>query len=105
MQHSRQKQLENRESFEKCMISYLKTRNSFTLQTLTRYAGSLGLNLVSLKNDMAEKDTKDRIIADFQGGIRSAANCTPTLFINGQHYVGDRAPEPLLDYLKSTLMP
>jgi protein-disulfide isomerase len=40
---------------------------------------------------------------DFETGIRSGVNGTPSFFINGEKYDGDWEESPLLTYLKSQL--
>lgn len=40
-----------------------------------------------------------KIEVDFSGGVRSGVNGTPTLFINGARYDGERGAESLIDAL------
>ncbi|ASW02555.1 DsbA family protein [Paraburkholderia aromaticivorans] len=67
---------------------------------LTRYAAQLGLHASDL--DTAFEGAYDeRIQHDFDSGLRSGVNGTPTLFINGQRYDGDRDAETLLEALRA----
>lgn len=69
--------------------------------SLDRYAAKLGLDMLQFKKDMIDLDIENRISSDFESGIRSGVNGTPTFFINGQRYDGNWEFEPFLSYLKS----
>ncbi|SEE89881.1 Protein-disulfide isomerase [Burkholderia sp. WP9] len=67
---------------------------------LARYAAQLGLHARDLA--AAFEGTYDgRIQHDFDSGLRSGVNGTPTLFINGQRYDGERDAETLLEALRA----
>jgi protein-disulfide isomerase len=48
------------------------------------YAQGLGLNVAQFKTDIDSQDIKTKIANDYQGGINSGIDATPTFFLNGQ---------------------
>lgn len=50
----------------------------------TEFAVSLGLNENQFKNDLSSKDIKNKVENDFQSGVQSKVNSTPTIFLNGK---------------------
>jgi len=79
--------------------------NQLTLEAgdLTTFAYRLGLNVQRFENDIQQKFLADRVEADFESGIRSGVNGTPTFFINGLKYEGEWIDRKLLQYLKGII--
>ena len=50
----------------------------------TGYARTLGLDIDEFKNGLSSKEIKDKVENDYQSGIRSNVNATPTVFLNGK---------------------
>ncbi|MEK9175344.1 MAG: thioredoxin domain-containing protein [Patescibacteria group bacterium] len=48
------------------------------------YAKTLSLDPVRFKNDLNSQEVKDIVEADYQSGIKSQVDSTPTFFLNGQ---------------------
>jgi len=67
------------------------------------FAGSLGLDIARFKDDLEQKALIDKVEADFESGIRSGVNRTPTFFINGKKYEGEWSGGQLLPYLMTVL--
>ena len=65
-------------------------------EDLAEYAALLGLDANRLLSEMDAGFHRDRVQQDFKSGVRSGVNGTPTLFVNGYRYDGDRSPEGLL---------
>jgi protein-disulfide isomerase len=63
-------------------------QHSLDLQSLTRYAGLLGLDLARFTNELAQHVYAPRVREDFLSGVRSGVNGTPTFFINGARHDG-----------------
>lgn len=62
------------------------------------FASRLGLDIERFKNDIQQKDLIDKVEKNFESGIRSGVNRTPTFFINGEKFDGEwgkRSPAPL----------
>ena len=48
------------------------------------YAQKIGLNLEQYKTDIDSASVKDKVESDYQSGVRSGVNSTPTFFLNGK---------------------
>ncbi len=71
--------------------------------SIIRYAESIGLDMKRFEQDIQQKAHLDKVHNDFESGMRSGVNRTPTFFINGIKYDGDWEGEALLQYLKTLL--
>lgn len=70
---------------------------------LYRYAPRIGLPAPLLGEALAGRfDAK--IDSDFTGGVRSGVNGTPSLFINGRRYDGDRDAESIAEAVRSAIL-
>ena len=69
-------------------------------QDLVKYAAKLGLDETVLKSAF-EGRFDEKISSDFSGGVRSGVNGTPTLFINGVRYDGDRDVGSIVEALRA----
>ncbi|MGF6773773.1 protein-disulfide isomerase [Paraburkholderia sp. GAS199] len=67
---------------------------------LLEYGEQLGLHTRDLQGAF-DGAYDENIQRDFDSGLRSGVNGTPTLFINGHRYDGDRDVRSLLDALRS----
>jgi protein-disulfide isomerase len=63
-------------------------QHALDLQSLTRYAGLLGLDLARFTNELAQHVHAPHIREDFLSGVRSSVNGTPTFFITGARHDG-----------------
>ena len=63
------------------------------------YAKELGLNVQRLSQEVMNSIYLNRIKEDFNGGIRSGVNGTPTFYINGTRYNGSPTVRDLLEAL------
>lgn len=63
------------------------------------YAGKLELDIEQYKKDIKGKDLKEKIETDFESGLRSGVNRTPSFFINEEKYEG--IDDELLVHLKT----
>jgi protein-disulfide isomerase len=53
-----------------------------------KFAKMLSLNIPSFEKDLQDKSLAEKIEADFESGIKSGVNGTPSFFINGYKYEG-----------------
>lgn len=67
-------------------------------------ADRLNLDLEQFKHDIKMQVLIDKVESDFESGLRSGVNRTPTFFINGQKYEGEWSNGELLDFLKRKLL-
>jgi len=67
------------------------------------FAAGIGLELDRFKNDIEQIQLTEKVNGDFESGIRSGVNRTPSFFINGYKYDGEWTEDELFQYLKSLL--
>jgi protein-disulfide isomerase len=51
-------------------------------------ATELGLDLEKFKKDVASAEVKEKVEGDFESGVRSGVNGTPSFYVNGQKFDG-----------------
>ncbi len=68
------------------------TPEAFT-DYVTQLATDLGLNMEKFATDWGSDALKDAVDEDYNGGIAAGVNGTPTIFINGRMYGGQRSYE------------
>lgn len=56
---------------------------------LLEYAGNLHLNLEQFESDLDNAVLIEKVESDFESGLRSGVNATPTFFVNGEKYTGN----------------
>jgi protein-disulfide isomerase len=64
---------------------------------------SLGLDVAKFLKDMQSQAFLPRVKEDFQSGVRSGVNGTPTFFINGVRHDGAPSYEELLTALEAAI--
>jgi protein-disulfide isomerase len=67
--------------------------------SLIKYAEKLGLDVKKFELDFDRQDVQDKVARDFESGVRSGVNGTPTFFINGKKYNDSWDEGVLLDHL------
>jgi protein-disulfide isomerase len=79
--------------------------NQRTLEpgNLFLFAEQVGLDMELFQHDMQLQQLADKVEKDFESGIRSGVNGTPTFFINGKKYDGDYNGNLLLKQLRTVL--
>jgi protein-disulfide isomerase len=70
---------------------------------LITYARTLGLDESKFVTDMQNETLKEKVEADFESGVMSGVNGTPTFFINGARFNGGVDEDMLLDALKTAI--
>lgn len=68
---------------------------------LLLYAEEIGADPEAFIRDIEDEGTAEKVKGDFESGIRSGVNGTPSFFINGSKYEGGWELEELLGYLSS----
>ena len=64
--------------------AWASQNNADAGKTFTSYAQTLKLNIDQFKEDLNSAEIKAKIEGDYQGGIKSGINATPTFFLNGK---------------------
>jgi len=67
------------------------------------FANNLGFDIARFKNDIQQNTLIEKVENDFESGMRSGVNGTPTFFINGEKYDGEWTGDQLFQYLKIKL--
>ncbi|WP_346986059.1 thioredoxin domain-containing protein [Chryseobacterium sp. POE27] len=64
---------------------------------LFRLAENIGLNIAQFKEDIQKAELEEKVDSDFESGIMSGVNGTPSFFINGNKFNG--GAEDLLELI------
>jgi 2-hydroxychromene-2-carboxylate isomerase len=72
-------------------------------EDLAQYAETLGLDAQRLLAEVQSGAYRPRAREDFRSGVRRGVNGTPTFFINGQRYDGQRILEEMLASLTAAV--
>ncbi len=68
-------------------------------KNLVDYAKQIGLNPEQFAQDFEAPASQEKVDTDFESGVRSGVNGTPSFFINGKKFEGSWEDE-LFDYLQ-----
>jgi protein-disulfide isomerase len=77
----------------------LEHQNKLDKTSLIRYAEKIGLDVKKFALDFDGDDIQDKVASDFESGVRSGVNGTPTFFINGKKYNDSWDEGVLLNHL------
>jgi len=80
-----------------------ENQQALTWDDLFAYAKAIGLDLDRFKKDISKQEVVDKVENDFESGVRSGVNGTPSFYINGKKYNGDYEEKIFTRYLKSLL--
>jgi protein-disulfide isomerase len=72
-------------------------------ENILRLGETIGLMTERFKIDLQQKALAEKVEKDFESGLRSGVNKTPTFFINGEKYEGAWTDGQLLQYLETLL--
>lgn len=67
----------------------LRYRQIFDDASLIEHAAALRLDINRFLQEMSADTHVPRVMSDYESGIQSGVNCTPTFFINGLRFTGD----------------
>jgi len=81
-----------------------ENQQALDLENLFLYAKTIGLSIERFKNDIQKNTLIEKVEQDFESGIRSGVNGTPSFFINGKKYNGDWEEDVFGEYLKRQLL-
>lgn len=81
----------------------LQNQKHLESEDLLVYAIKIGLDPNQFENDMQNNALRAKVEADFESGVRSGVNRTPSFFINGVKYEGASEANELIYYLKNKL--
>lgn len=81
----------------------LQNQKHLESEDLLLYAKKIDLDSNQFISDFQDKSLLTKVEDDFESGVRSGVNRTPSFFVNGVKYEGDRDTSELIHYLKSKL--
>lgn len=80
-----------------------ENQQALEVEELFKLAEAIGLNVEQFRNDIQDEQLVSKVEGDFESGVRSGVNGTPTFFINGKKYEGSWEEETLYQYLKNLI--
>lgn len=80
-----------------------ENQEALEYEDLIRYADSLGLDVQRFEADLTMHTHLDKVKRDFQSGVRSGVNGTPTFYIDGVRFDGNWAPDMLIAALRNAI--
>lgn len=72
-------------------------------ESILHLANSIGLDMERFQEDILDETLMLKARKDFESGMRSGVNRTPTFFVNGKKFNGDWATNQLLEFLECEL--
>ena len=75
-----------------------------TRSSLSNFAAEIGLDVAAFENSRSHKKLAKKVTNDFESGVKSDVNGTPTFFINGHKYDGFNDFESLYKACKFLLI-
>jgi protein-disulfide isomerase len=83
--------------------SIFEHQRDLSWDALFSYAKALGMDMDRFQKDIQDTIAAAKVESDFESGVRSGVNGTPSFYINGKKYEGDWEAQPLLYYLQSLI--
>jgi protein-disulfide isomerase len=80
-----------------------ENQDNLTTKALVKYARRIGLDVPIFESDMNNNTLEKKIDADFESGVRSGVNRTPSFYINGEKYEGEWDEATLSGYIREKL--
>ncbi|MET0638136.1 MAG: thioredoxin domain-containing protein [Chitinophagaceae bacterium] len=77
-----------------------ENQDELSREMLLEVAASLDLDMEQFATDLASEQLAERVDSDFESGIRSGVNATPTFFINGEKYNLGWEADRMLIYMR-----
>ncbi|MDH7459646.1 thioredoxin domain-containing protein [Chitinophagaceae bacterium 26-R-25] len=81
-----------------------ENQQDLSREALLKYAKRLGLDTEQFNYDLDDEMLYEKVDSDFETGIRSGVNATPTFFINGEKYNLGWEGNRLEQYIKTSVL-
>lgn len=72
-------------------------------RAIISYAQALGINLAEFRKDLNSQEIKNKISNDYQTGLESGVNATPSFFLNGTFITNPRSYNDFVQLIKANL--
>ena len=63
-----------------------ENQDELSVENLLSFARDIGLNIQQFASDWKSQELLNKVEKDYEGGIRSGVNGTPTFYVNGHRY-------------------
>lgn len=80
-----------------------ENQDELSEEMLYEAAAELGLDLEKFTSDMQDPALATKVDDDFESGIRSGVNATPTFFINGEKYNNGWEADRMITFIRQTI--
>jgi protein-disulfide isomerase len=80
-----------------------ENQKSLEPESILFFANKLGLDIERFQKDILDESLFLKARKDFESGMRSGVNRTPTFFVNGKKFNGDWSENELFQYLECEL--
>jgi protein-disulfide isomerase len=74
--------------------------DEFAVERQKEWAAAVGLDATAFAARLADPATRDALVASKKEGVANGVEETPTLFLNGRRWVGDREIDELVDAIE-----
>ena len=72
-------------------------------RALLEYAQTIDLQLEKFESDLDDAGLIEKVEADFESGLRSGVNATPTFFVNGEKFTGNWSDDEFVIFIEIQL--
>lgn len=80
-----------------------KYQKQLSAEKIDQFARQIGVNFSKFKKDMTSAEAVKRVRADKQAGEDAQITGTPSIFINGRRYMGDRTEDAIFGAIERSL--
>ncbi|SFQ02944.1 DsbA family protein [Parafilimonas terrae] len=81
-----------------------ENQERLNIENIIVFAENIGLDLQQFKYNIQQKEQSVKVERDFESGLRSGVNRTPSFYINGNKYEGEWRESELLQYMQGLLI-
>ena len=78
-----------------------ENQDALSQEVFPEFAAALDLDVQQFQNDLKKEELKIKVENDFESGVRSGVNATPTFFINGEKYTKGWEGRQIEDFIKA----
>ena len=80
-----------------------ENQSQLELDDLLRYAAKIGIDTEKFDSDFEDEKLLSKVKSDFNSGVRSGVNGTPSFYITGEKYEGEYEGEAIVHALNKVL--
>jgi protein-disulfide isomerase len=80
-----------------------ENQENLFVNSFAQFAQELGIHIEQFENDLLDDELSFKVTSDFESGIESGVNGTPTFFINNKRYNGNPIENDLIEAINKIL--